>query len=80
MGSVKKLRDYLGIFLKGGGGSPIPKSGSKNTIQKMIFFVKNKIAPQDLKCKINDKIFFWIRGSQKGGMGGGARHLGKIPK
>ena len=30
-----------------------------------------------LKCKINDIFFFRIRGSQKGGMGGGGPPLGK---
>ena len=41
----------------------------------MTFLRKNKIAPYGLKCKINHKNFFQLRGSQKG-----ARHLGKIPK
>ena len=40
--------------------------GSKNTTQKMIFFVKNKNASQDLKCKINDN-FFLNKGFPKGG-------------
>ena len=42
--------------------------------------MKTKNDPYGLKCKINPKIFFRLRGSQKGGVGGGARHLGKIPK
>ena len=32
--------------------------------------MKTKNVPKVLKCKINTKIFFWIRGSQKGGVGG----------
>ena len=31
--------------------------------------MKTKNVPKGLKCKINDNIFFRIRGSQKGGMG-----------
>ena len=31
--------------------------------------MKNKNDPYDLKCKINPKIFFRLRGSQKGGGG-----------
>ena len=38
--------------------------------------MKTKNDPYGLKCKINPKIFFRLRGSQKGGV----RHLGKIPK
>ena len=38
--------------------------------------LKTKNVPKVLKCKINTKIFFWIRGSQKGG-GGGDPTFGK---
>ena len=53
------------------GGSPIPKSKCKNIGKILIFLVKTKNVPKSLKCKINTKNFFWIRGSQKGGLGGG---------
>ena len=59
------------VFPKGGRGGPLfPKLEAKIP-PKRDFFEKNKIAPYGLVCKINTKIFFWIRGSQKGGVGGG---------
>ena len=53
----------------GGGGSPIPKSKCQNSDKILTFFVKTKNDPYGLKCKINPKIFFRLRGSQKGGGG-----------
>ena len=73
--------EVLGIFFPlGGGGSPIPKSICQNGYQKVNIFMKTKNAPKDLKCKINHTFFFWKQGFPKGGEGGGARHLGKIPQ
>ena len=67
------------VFPKGGGGegSPIPKSKSKNTTQKVIFLRKTKIAPYGLKCKINHKKFS-TKGFPKGG--GGSAIWEKFPK
>ena len=70
----------FGNFALEGGGSPIPKSKCQNSDKILTFFVKTKNDPYGLKCKINPKIFFRLRGSQKGGVEGGVRHLGKIPK
>ena len=73
-------QEVLGIFsFERGGGSPIPKSICQNSDQKVNILMKTKNAPKDLKRKINH-IFFGNMGSQKGGGGGGVRHLGKIPK
>ena len=63
----------------GGRGSPIFKSKSKNTTQKVIFLRKTKIAPYGLKCKINHKKFS-TKGFPKGGgvaVGGGGLPFGK---
>ena len=65
-----KIRHYLGIFPKRGGGGPLfPKLDVKMS-PKMWFFVKTKNVPYGLKCKINTKFFFVNRMSQKGGWGG----------
>ena len=42
--------------------------------------MKTKNDPYGLKCKINPKIFFQLRGSQKGGWGGGSAIWEKFPK
>ena len=42
--------------------------------------MKTKNDPYGLKCKINPKIFFRLRGSQKGGVGGGSAIWEKFPK
>ena len=52
----------LGILPLRGGGRPIPKSKCQN----IDFLVKTKNVPYDLKCKIDPKLFFVNRISQKG--------------
>ena len=75
---IKKIRDYLGIFSKRGGGSPIPKSGSKNTTQKVIFCEEQKWS---LTPKMQNKhnFFFLNEGFPKGGGGGGSDVWEKFP-
>ena len=55
------------VFPKGGRGGPLFPNLEAKIPPKSDFFEKNKIAPYGLKCKINTKNFFGIRGSQKGG-------------
>ena len=52
---AKKIRDYLGTFPKRGGGSPIPKTGSKNTTYKVVFF-KKMIFFEEQKCSLGSKM------------------------
>ena len=58
-----------------GGGVPYSQKNMKKYWQNFNFLVKPKNVPKGLKCKINTRIFVWIRGSQKGGWGG----LGGLP-
>ena len=51
----------------------------QKSVKISTFFVKTKNVPYGLKCKINTKNFFWIRGSQKGGVGGGSDVWEKFP-
>ena len=73
-----KIRYFLGSFPKrGGGGGPLFPNLEAKIPPKSDFFEKNKIAPYGLKCKINHKKIFQLRGSQKGG---GSAIWEKFPK
>ena len=63
-------KKILGKFTKvlGFGKTPPPHVGKNSQIVSFFLFEN---VPKVLKCKINTKNFFWIRGSQKGGVGGG---------
>ena len=69
----------FGNFALEGGGSPIPKSKCQNSDKILTFFVKTKNDPYGLKCKINPKIFFRLRGFQKGGGPPFGKNSQKIP-
>ena len=56
--------------MRGGRGSPIPKSICQNSCQKVNILMKTKNAPKGLKCKINHT-FFLETGVPKRGEGGG---------
>ena len=68
IGENKKFWEFFP--LRGGGGSPIPKSICQNSYQKVNILMKTKNAPKDLKCKINHTFFFWKQGVPKGGGAG----------
>ena len=49
----RRKQEVLDFFpLRGGGGSPIPKSICHNSYQKVNTLMKTKNAPKGLKCKI----------------------------
>ena len=64
----RRKQEVLDFFpLRGGGGSPIPKSICHNSYQKVNTLMKTKNAPKGLKC--NKPYFFLKQGFPKGGEG-----------
>ena len=57
----------LGIWEVGKGGGPLFPKLNVKILPIFSVFGENQNVPKGIKCKINTKIFFWIRGSQKGG-------------
>ena len=77
IGENKKFWEFFS--LRGGGGSPIPKSICQNSDQKVNIFVKTKNDPKGLKCKINH--IFVVVGKQGFPKGGGGSDIWeKFPK
>ena len=75
----RSFREEYGKFWEFGNlreGGPLSPKVNVKILANLNFLVKTKYVPKGLKCKINTKKKFLIRGSQKGGVGGPP--LGKI--